>query len=235
MEDKLTYYDVVAHLVPGTIVLGVLGLIPRVFTFPMPWPQSGLVSLAAGIPLAYALGQFVQALSSFAQPIYYHLWGGMPSAVILAGGSKRLTEPRLTRIITALSTHFHAPADTVDERNALFSDAMALCNRESLGRVDNFNASYAFHRALLTTGAAASATLLAALFLALAGVGTSPHSFRPTLTFLLVIAILFTIVEFIRAKQRGEYFSIEVLQMGYLRAIDSQPPKLGQAAGAGGE
>jgi hypothetical protein len=53
MEDKFTYYDVVAHLVPGTLVLGVLALMPRVFGFAMPSPKSGLVTVAAGVPLAY--------------------------------------------------------------------------------------------------------------------------------------------------------------------------------------
>jgi len=227
MEDKLTYYDIVAHVVPGTIVLGVLALMPRVFGFAMPWPKSGLVTVAAGVPLAYAVGQVVQGLSSMVQPVYYRLWGGMPSVVILDGRSTRLDGPRLARIVAALSAYFNAPAETLDDRNALFSDAMALCNSDSLGRVDNLNASYAFHRALLTTGWASSVALLVPLLLSLAGVTPTSQTFRPTLTYLLVLAVLFTAVEFVRARQRGEYFSIEVLNMVYIRAIESQPARAG--------
>jgi hypothetical protein len=225
VEDKLTYYDVVAHVVPGTIVLGVLALMPRVFGFAIPSPKSGLVVVAAGVPLAYAVGQVVQALSSIIQPVYYRLWGGMPSEVILEGRSSRLSGPRLARIIGSLSAYFDAPADTPQERGALFADALALCNAGALGRVDSFNASYAFHRALLTTGWASSLALLVALPLSAAGVGSSAHTFRPALVYLLVLALLFTAIEFVRARQRGEYFSIEVLNTAYLQTMHSESPR----------
>ncbi|HEY2436111.1 MAG TPA: hypothetical protein VGH93_02955 [Solirubrobacteraceae bacterium] len=233
MEDKLTYYDVVAHVVPGTIVLGLLTLMPRVFGFAVPWPRSGLVVVAAGIPLAYAVGQVVQALSSIVQPVYYRLWGGMPSAVIMEGRNAQLSGPRLGRIIGALSAYFDAPADTPQERGALFADAMALCNAGALGRVDSFNASYAFHRALLTTAWASSVALLLALALSAAGVGSSVHTFRPALAYLLVLAVLFTAIEFVRGRQRGEYFSIEVLNTAYLQTIDSELPRAAMPPGKG--
>jgi hypothetical protein len=223
VEAKLTYYDVVAHVVPGTIVIGVLALMPQVFGFGVPWPKSELVVVAAGAPLAYAVGQVVQALSSMVQPIYYRLWGGMPSALLMEGRNKLLNGPRLSRIVTALSAHFNAPADTPEARNALFADAMALCNAQGLGRVDSFNASYAFHRALLTTGWASSLALLVALVLEAAGITSTAHSFRAALVYLLVLALLFTVIEFVRARQRGEYFSIEVLNCAYLQAIQDQP------------
>ncbi len=219
MEEKLTYYDIVAHIVPGTLVLGVLALMPRVFGFVMPWPSSDLIGLAAGLPLAYAVGQVVQALSSLVQPIYYKLWGGMPSAVILEGDSKRLKGARLTKIIAALSEHFHSPAGTAEEREGLFADAMALCNRDGLGRVDSFNASYAFHRALLTTGVVSTVLLTIALVLSLFGVASTASTIRPSLVYLLVLSLLLTAIEFVRARQRGEYFSIEVLNMAYIQSL----------------
>jgi hypothetical protein len=101
---------------------------PRVFGFAMPWPKSGLVVVAAGVPLVYAVGQVVQAVSSIVQPVYYGLWGGRPSAVILEGRSTGLSGPRLDRIIGSLSAYFDARADTPEEHDALFADAMALCN-----------------------------------------------------------------------------------------------------------
>ncbi len=219
MEEKLTYYDIVAHIVPGTLVLGVLALMPRAFDFAMLWPSSDLVGLAVGLPLAYAVGQVVQALSSLAQPVYYKLWGGMPSALILEGGSKRLKGARLTRIIAALSEHFHIPADTAEEREDLFADAMALCNRDSLGRVDTFNASYAFHRALLTAGVVSTILLAIALVLPLFGVASAAGTIMPSLVYLLVLSLLLTAIEFVRSRQRGEYFSVEVLNMAYIQSL----------------
>ncbi len=220
MEGQLSYYDIVAHIVPGTLVLGVLALIPEVFGFTVPTPRSEAVTLAAGIPVAYAVGQIVQAVSSLMQPLYYRLWGGMPSKVILEGNSKRLRGARLSKILTALSERLGSPADTPEERAALFSFAMALCNKESLGRVDDFNASYAFHRALLTTGILTTIMLALALALSELGVASTTSTFRPSLIYLLILSLLVTVIEFIRARQRGEYFSIEVLDMAYAEILE---------------
>ena len=221
MEDKLTYYDIVAHLVPGTLVLGALALMPEIFGFTVPWPHSDLLSATIGIPVAYAVGQVVQGLSSMAQPIYYYLWGGKPSDVILEGKSPSLKGERLERVLAGLASHFNSPADTPARRGGLFMDAMALCNKEGLGRVDSFNASYAFHRALLTTGLVSSAVLAAPLILHGFGLTSLDHSLRPAVIYLLVLAVVLSVIEFIRAKQRGEYFSVEVLNMAYLWTRDA--------------
>lgn len=219
MDQKLTYYDFVANVVPGSLVLAVLAFVPRVVGFTLPWPSSDLVGLAVVVPFAYVVGQVVQALSSFMEPIYYRLWGGKPSAVILERGGNRLRGPRLTKIIAALSKLFDSPASTSDEREALFADAMALCNKEGLGRVDRFNALYAFHRALLTTGALSTMLLAIALALSLLRVYRAPVTVRPSLVYVLVLALLLTAVEFVRARQRGEYFSSEVLEMAYIHSL----------------
>lgn len=228
MEGKLSYYDIVAHVVPGTLVLGVLALIPEVFGFTVPLPKSDAVTLAASIPVTYAVGQVVQAVSSFMQPLYYKLWGGMPSKVILQGDSNRLRGVRLAKVIAACSQHFDTPADSPEQREALFSFAMALCNRQGLGRVAEFNASYAFHRALLTTGVLTTLMLTLALAFSELGVASATSTFRPSLVYLLILSVLLTVIEFIRARQRGEYFSVEVLDMTYLQSLE------GSAAPAGG-
>jgi hypothetical protein len=233
VEGQLSYYDIVAHIVPGTLVLGVLALIPEVFGFTVPTPKSDAITLAAGLPVAYAVGQVVQAVSSLMQPIYYRLWGGMPSNVILAGDSKRLRGVRLSKILTALSDRLGSPAGTPEERAAIFSFAMALCNKDSLGRVGDFNASYAFHRALLTTGVLTTLMLALALALSELGVASATSAFRPSLIYLLVLSLLVTLIEFIRARQRGEYFSIEVLDMAYAETLEAAPAPASSAGGVG--
>jgi hypothetical protein len=223
VDGKLSYYDIVAHVVPGTLVLGVLALVPEVFRFSVPSPKSDAITLAAGLPVTYAVGQGVQAVSSFMQPLYYRLWRGMPSQVILEGGSKRLHGERLDKIITALGRHLDSRTDTPAERAAIFSFAMAMCNRDGLGRVDDFNASYAFHRALLTTGVLTTIMLAVALVLSELGVASATSAFQPALVYLLVLSLILTVIEFIRARQRGEYFSIEVLDMAYIQCIQGSP------------
>ncbi len=209
MDDKFSYYDVIAHIVPGTLVLGVLALLPEVFGFQVPTPKSDLIAVVAGLPLTYTIGQVVQGLSSMMQPVYYKLWGGMPSTVIVEGKSRRLKGARLERVMSALAAYFDSPADTADEREGLFADAMALCNRETLGRVADFNASYAFHRALLTTGAVTTILLAVAVYSASASV-------RPGVIYFACLSVVLTAIEFVRARQRGEYFAVEVLNMAYI-------------------
>lgn len=223
MEDKLSYYDIVAHIVPGTLVLGVLALVPEVFGFTVPLPHSSVIILAASIPVTYTIGQVVQALASFMQPLYYRMWGGMPSAVILEGKSKRLHGARLEKMMSTLSRYFDTPIGTAGERAALFSFSMALCNRNSLGRVDSFNASYAFHRALLTTGIVTTVMLLVAIALSGLGISSTASAIRPSLIYLAVLAAMLTAVEFVRARQRGEYFSVEVLDMAYIQSVEATP------------
>jgi hypothetical protein len=221
MESKLTYYDVVAHLVPGTLVLSVLALMPHVFGFTLPWHASDAVGIAIGVPLAYTVGQVVQAASSLIQPFYYRLWGGMPSTVILDGRSPRLGGDRLARIIAALGTYFDTPVTTLDQREAIFSDAMALCARGELGRTSSFNASYAFHRALLTTGLVAAVLLGGAVTLSYLSFSEPAGQYHAGLWYLFVLAAVMAALEFVRARQRGEYFSVEVLNMAYLHARDA--------------
>lgn len=223
METQLSYYDVVAHVVPGTLVLGVLALVPAVFGFTVPLPHSSAVTLAAGLPVTYAVGQVVQAVSSLLQPLYYWLWGGMPSTVILEGRSTRLRGTRLRTLLDALADPRSAAGETPESRRALFSSAMALCNRHGLGRVGEFNAAYAFHRALLTTGVLTSGMLTVALVLSELSVD-STSAFRPSLIYLLILSLLLTAIEFVRARQRGEYFVIEVLDMAYLKTTEGSTP-----------
>jgi hypothetical protein len=168
------------------------------------------------------------------QPLYYRFWGGMPSARMLAaansghadrsriavalqrlfvgGASARLSQERRIRIVDALADYFKAPSATDEDLDGLFIDAMSLCNKERLGRVDNFNASYAFHRALLTAGLFSTVAL--AVSLAVAAAQRSP--FRTGALYVCILTLFLTLVEFRRAKQRGEYFVAEVLNMSYV-------------------
>lgn len=101
---------------------------------------------------------------------------------------------------------------------------MALCNRHGLGRVGEFNAEYAFHHALLlTTGVLTSGMLTVAPMLSELGVDSASSTVRPSLVYLLVLALSLTAIEFVRARQRGEYFVIEVLDMAYPKTAEGAP------------
>lgn len=209
----------VAHFVPGSLLLGVLALIPHELNLSLPWFNNDLLGLVAAFPAAYATGQVMQGISSLAEPIYYRLWGGRPSDRLMAGSYSRFAGERLARAQAQLLVYFHtADLSTPADRADLFQDAMALCNKENLGRVESFNAAYALHRALLTTGVVAAILLAVPTILVVVQSGPSHAS---GLGYLLVLALGLSAVEFLRARQRGEYFSSEVLGMAYLYALQS--------------
>jgi hypothetical protein len=79
---------------------------------------------------------------------------------------------------------------------------------------------FAFHRALLTMGVLTSAMLAIVLVLSELGVDSATSALRPSLVYLLVLSLALTAIEFVRARQRGEYFAIEVLDMAYIQSLE---------------
>jgi hypothetical protein len=52
------------------------------------------------------------------------------------------------------------------------------------------------------------------------GVDSANSAFRPSIVYLLILALSLTAIEFVHARQRGEYFVIEVLDMAYLKTAE---------------
>lgn len=216
MKDKYSYYDFIAHLVPGTLMLVVLMILPPLLGLRIPINLPETAGVGVSLALAYALGQMTSAIASLLEPVYEFLWGGKPSVRVLSGASETFNPARRKRIVQALKEHSGVATEDDKSYRQMFGSAMALVNKGELGRAESFNASYAFHRSLLTS-ALLGTILLVSVSLAIAGgVVVAPEDVYRGLVFLVLLGTLACIIEFFRTKQRSYYYVREVLDMAFL-------------------
>ncbi len=218
MDQKFTYYDLVAHLVPGTIILSLIALSAKLLGFSFAASFSNTAKFGAAIALAYIIGHALQGISSQFESFYEKMWGGKPSVQLLSSETKYFIEKHRLKLLEKLQAYFESGSASSDEDyQQLFSHAAALVNKEGIGRVNLFNASYALHRVMLTTGVIAMFAV--ALLLLLSINAWAILLSKPTINMLLytlVFTVAGVVVEFFRTKQRGYYFAKEVLDMAFL-------------------
>ena len=199
MTSKLNYYDVLAVLLPGVLVLAVVVLMqPDAFK---EWknllPASLVTLLFTG--LALVAGQIVHGIGSLIEPLLFATWGGRPSDRLLAGrGRGYLPAATGTRIRMKLEKKLEP---SKPEPHELFLFALTLAGGEK-GRVGIFNSLYAHHRSLFVASLAAAVLLL---------FSTPPKAFAELQDWLLGLAITGTLLFWWRARARGYYFAREVL------------------------
>lgn len=223
MSDKFSYYDLLAHIVPGTLFLGLLVLLKNLLGFSIPLHLSSLLALGFGTALAYATGHVLQGISSFFERGYEYLWGGKPSIKMLSEETKHFTESSRKKMLECLVNHFdESYPETPKDHLQIFRRCMALVNEKKLGRVETFNASYAFHRVLLTTVLLSTVSLCVSSFLVDRSVIEVSRDTYNGLLSLATLALIGTVVEFFRTKQRSEYYAREVLDMAVLSITNDQ-------------
>jgi hypothetical protein len=183
-------YDILSSLVPGFLLLIVI-----LNVFGIPFNKDFIFPYTA---IAFLLGFINNALASWLEDFYFMTWGGKPSDCLLDGKDVwKIKFYHVVKVKTALLTQTENTNPTNDE---LFSIAMRKSNGLNT-RVDDFNAMYAFSRALLTT------LLFATIFLLI--------KHRTDWRYYATVLPLLFIVWF-RTKQRAYYYSREVLN-AYLR------------------
>jgi len=205
MTEKFEFYDVLGILVPGSILLALIAVgFPGVTTafagigFPAAFAVICLTAVAA------FLGQLVQAISSFLEPVFNWTWGGRPSERALKEGlgMRYFPTDSANRIRAKLAK---AVGDTANERS-LFLYAMQKAETSGNARVAKFNGLYAYHRAML-------ALLLISLAVILASMcwGTVKQWFWWDKIGIVAVNLLLLVIFWLRAKQRGFYYVREVL------------------------
>ena len=135
-------------VVPGSILLGLIAV---------SFPEITTAFAGIGFPSAFAvicltavaafLGQLVQAISSFLEPVFNWTWGGRPSERALKEGlgTRYFPADSANRIRAKLTK---AIGDTASDRS-LFLYAMQKAETSGNARVAKFNGLYAYHRAML--------------------------------------------------------------------------------------
>ena len=192
MEFKA--YDILSSLIPGFLVL--LGLISFLG---LQFEKEMIIGYTA---IAFLLGYIINTLSSWLEDFYNLTWGGKPSTQLLKGKNIwKVHFYQSTEVVKLLTIDIDKPHPSEDE---LFSVAMRCANGPDT-RVADFNALYAFSRAMLTT------TLISYLLF--------NYEYYDYWRF-HVIAISLIVICWLRCKQRGYYYAKEVLTV-YLKSKKS--------------
>ncbi|HLN29664.1 MAG TPA: hypothetical protein VK395_18100 [Gemmataceae bacterium] len=227
MGDKLSIYDLLATLVPGTLVVGLLAiampcLAAHFKSLSLPDVFAGVVLTAVAI----FAGNVIQAVGSLIDPLLNWTWIGtwrrFPSELALENGlgDRYLPKEAADRIREKLTA-------TVKEgtgNRSLFLYAMQQAEGASSQRVSTFNGLVAYHRALLIATFAGVVVVVVGM----CGWITVPWS-RAVSWVLLVITVVLLLLFWYRTKQRSFYYVREVLLTAE-RVIDARPAAAGQQA-----
>jgi hypothetical protein len=205
MSDKFSLYDLLATVVPGTLIVCLM---------PVFVPDLAAAAKALNLPDAFALiglialalfaGNVVQAVASQLDPVLFWLWGGRPSERCLRHGLGERYMPldSAERIRGKLVAAVGAAASD----RSLFLFAMQQAESAGTQRVTTFNALFAYHRALLILTAIGVTIAIAIVC------GQGPESWSAALRWgLLVGSVLLFVLLFFRTRQRAFYYVREVL------------------------
>ena len=204
MLEKLSYYDVIGIVVPGTLLVGWIPVcfpvvVSRAEVTTFPEAFTFVVLLA----LVFFIGHLVQAISSLTQNLLYFTWGGRPSDTALEKGlGTYFPKDSAIRIRGLLEDKIEKEADT----HSLFLYAQQHADSAEKSRVSTFNGLYAYHRVLLTLIILAFILFLASKFWGAVASWTTAE-FVVSLVLMVLLLVLF----WHRAKQRAYYFVREVL------------------------
>ena len=178
------YYDILSFLVPGFIIYQLISItiqdLPNVEIIP---------SLA----IAFVIGYFINAISSWLEAILFLTFGGKPSVNLLKGNNiKKVVFHEQKKAIKLLKEE----VEQEDDENVMFSVAMRYANQSENERVENFNAIYAFSRVLLLT------LLIVFIILTL-------KFYDNYLVYVIMIPLI--LMSWQRCKERSYYYAREVL------------------------
>jgi len=179
-------YDILSSLVPGFVTLIVL-----FDFFSMEYNKDWLVPYTA---FAFLLGFVINTASSWLEDIYYFTWCGKPSDRLLEG--KSIWKVKFYESEKVKSYLLKEVSTSNPSNNQLFAVAMRNANGKKESRVDDFNANYAFSRAILTTVFISTILILIEYY----------DDWR---AYTVMLPILFGV--WLRCKQRAYYYAREIL------------------------
>jgi hypothetical protein len=191
-------YDILASLIPGFLFLLVLFA-----AFGIKYDKDLIIAYTA---IAFLLGYLMNAISSWMEGIYFFTWGGKPSNNLLAG--KDIWKVNYYDSAQVRTFLMSETKNTEASNDELFSIAIRNVTELKDSRIDDFNALYAFSRALLTT------VLVGAIILLF-------QHYNDWRYYAFLVPTLLVI--WLRCKQRGYYYAREVLNE-YLKKRLSAPP-----------
>ncbi|WP_196783711.1 hypothetical protein [Flavobacterium hydrophilum] len=180
-------YDILSSLVPGFIML--LCYLPFLG---FDYNKDYVIGYTA---IAFGLGYLLNIISSLLEQFYFWTWGGRPSCKLLEGkGMWNIKQYNYMRLKNNLNSKTENPTPCNKE---LFSIAMRTVFSTKDTRIEDFSNSYAFSRTMLTCSILSTIVILLNYY----------DDWKAYLSIIVVILFWY------RAKQRGYYFSKEILQI----------------------
>ncbi len=181
---KLSIYDILAKIIPGGIVLASVVFLSEELTLELP--------ASAGIIFAFAIGYFIDAISSFSErPVLFRSFGGNASKKLLRGeGFMHIRIQKVSNLAAFLKNKY----PQLDEIGC-FSVMHREIDKVGNLRISSMQESYIFARNIFFTVPISACIYLYGNF-----------SWQG-----LVLAVGLLIVAWIRAKQRNYYFVKEII------------------------
>jgi hypothetical protein len=188
---KLKYYDLLSNVIIGIVLIAAVKII---------WFKNQSLDVEIYIAGGYILGYIINAISSLMEPMLYWLIGGMPSDRLLTPekgqdwtGIRKVKFYEAHRAIEKLKSEL---GKNNASTSRMFACAMHHSVSNSESRVLDFNAQYAFSRAIFTC------TLVLFIF-----VSTQLYD----IWYFWIIGLAVLLLTGNRFREKGFYFAREVL------------------------
>jgi hypothetical protein len=188
---KFKYYDLLSHLVPGLVIYFVLNHefkddIPTITTLPL-------------LAISYMIGYFNNTISSWLEGVYRFILGGNPiDKFIDKNGIWKVNYYNGAKVKDLLKESIGNENPTNKE---LFHEAMRIANAKDDPRISDFNAAYAFSRAILTNMLLVSAILIYSNY---------------TNIWYYVVSVIILFIALLRNRQRNGYYIREILNVSQI-------------------
>lgn len=203
MKASLSLYDTLSQLMLGYVWVWALVALSII--------DESLLSSDKGlmtIPIAFILGYFINAISSWGEWILFWTWRGKPSRRLIAGEAPpKFQIPTILNIQSSLKDELKLSGAFKDLTNTELDQAFNYTNsfaNQGTNRIGEFNAAYAFSRGLVFAFLGAWLTFFSFSFcLDITPSWISNYSYH-----LLWVGIL---IAWYRTKERGYYLSRELI------------------------
>lgn len=185
------YYDLLSNLTVGVVAFYA--------AWKLLFPEVEISEWVV-VPAGYVLGYFLNALSSFVEPVLYKLIFGKPSDKLLTPVAGRdwtgICKVKFYSAEKAIEQLREDTGDAEASTGKMFEYAMRQVNAESSSRVPDFNGHYALSRVVLTT------VIMAIVFVEI-------EYYNVWYSWLISAGMLF--IAWNRYRERGYYYAREVL------------------------
>lgn len=158
MQDKLTLYDFLGFIIPGTLCLLLFyWFLISFLSYPISLSLSSIGDSILFLVVSYSMGHIVQSLGNRLEYKLIDKWGGWYSDTILENNNDHYTNEFKTNIKEYIQNRFNLSYDVENEeqqlirKNEIFNLCYSTILQENMApHTEIFNGHYGLYRGLLT-------------------------------------------------------------------------------------